>query len=179
MPEARQILEIEFEVSELVFCTTDHDIDVFRGAFLPDLHRLEGKERPIAGWREDEGYLVGVPIAPNLHSSKELVGSFRQKLLRGFAFHDLGEFLRERFAAFLGFVKLYGAGFKDGALKERVRLGKDSEKGLTRRSCRFAEQRDAVRISSEGGDVLLNPLESLDLVENREVAGLLILFATG
>ena len=41
------------------------------------------------------------------------------------------------------------------------------------RACRLAENRHVVRIAAEPGDVLLNPPEGLQLVQQAEVAGLL------
>ena len=57
----------------------------------------------------------------------------------------------------------------NGPTEETGSAGHRHERCYAHTASRFAKDRDVIRVSSESGDVLLDPGESSDLVEHAEV----------
>ena len=105
-------------------------------------------------------------IAPHLHALNKIVCRLRQELLGGFASHDFGELPSKVLAALAGLIKLDRTGFQNRTLEILICLWQNGKKGLAGRACRLTEKRNAIGVTTEGGNILMHPLERADLIKN-------------
>ena len=160
-----EVLEVELPVSELVGVAAQHDLHVLCGTVLECLERLGRKVVAVGGGSEDQRDLMdmlGEEISGELHH--DVADGQGRQFLGSLAAHHFHEFLGIGSRGFRGVVELDGAGFANGPLEESLGGWCDGQQHGGTRTAGFAKEGDPVRISAEGSDVLLDPLQGSHLV---------------